>query len=206
MSVTSEYYMHIHDSVVSPASDYSGKGVWSATQQRAIRGTQVNEHYGYNGVGLAKPQPLTALQSTVLTIQGQQYKAAPATFQAAEYDEQEAFADVLSTIQAQDVTLLVHGWGPNDLGVACNLETRVYWAKVLNPEHIEFAVFAAGIIKMSEEGSVLHATFYDFSKDSAKGVQAPTGRLTSMSSGGLWPPELFQASPELVNTSPLELG
>ncbi len=202
----SQWVCHLHLANVSPASDYSGKGVWTATQPLPYESNQANEHFAYNGLTINKPESLGNLRSGLVDIQGQQYKAATASFQAAEYDEQETFADMLSTFQAKDCILLVHGWGPDSLGVATNGETRVYWCKVLNAAHIEFAVFAAGMIKMGEKGAVHTQTFHDYKLGSSKGVETPAGRCTSIKSDGLWPQELFAASPEEVNTSPLKLG
>ena len=189
----SQWVVHLHLANVSPPSDYSGKGVWTATQPLPYSSQQANEHFAYNGLTIQKPEALGNLQSGLVPIQGQNYKAATAHFQPAEYDEQETFADMLSTFQAQDCILLAHGWGPNSLGVATNGETRVYWTKVLNAANIEFAVFAAGQIKMGENGAVANSTWYDYKLDSSKGIQSPTGRLTSMTSSGLWPQELFSA-------------
>lgn len=196
--------MHVYSSIVTP-NDHSGEGVWNLSEDLPIKGTQRNEHYAFDGISIQKPPGLSSLHSGVYEIEGQQYKCAPATFPAWEHDEQETFADFLAGKEGRDIQAVCRGWGVDETGRSVNLETRIYWAKVMNADRIEFGVFAAAITRIDDGRATVPTQYMDYSKSNAKAVETPAGRLQSMTTGDKIPRQIGKGSAELIQPQTLNI-
>ena len=205
MAAISEYILHLYSAIVTP-NDHSGEGVWNVTEDMPIRGCQRNEHYAFDGISIQKPPGLTSIRYGVYEIEGQQFKCGVASFPAWEHDEQETFADTLTGKEARDYTIATRGWAVDETGRSVNLETRIYWAKLMNAERIEFAIFAAAITRIDDNRATVPAQYMDYAKSNAKAVETPAGRLQSMETGSLVPRQIGRGSPELIQQQTLNIG
>ncbi len=204
MASVSEYVAHIWEAKVDPPNDHSGSGVWNMTAPLLIAGTQRNEHYGFDGIAVEKPDGLAGLESDLVDIEGQQFKAAEVEFEGLEEDESKTFSDVIAGKEGKDMIIVVRGWGVSFDGASANMETRMYWVKLINSDERKFACFAAMITRMDDKGTTVPAKYYDYASGSAKGAETPAGRLAKMKSAAFRPAELGKASPEIVNQATLD--
>lgn len=203
MAAVSEYIAHFYSAVVSP-NDHSGSGVWNMSEPLPVRGTQRNEHYAYDGLALNKPEGLSGLQSRLVEIENQQYKCAPIYLSALEHDEGATFADTMAGKEGRDIIIAVRAWGVEELGRSANLETRIYWTKLINSDNLEFGVFAAAITRIADDRSTEPSKYVDLASGSSKLIETPAGRLNQMKSSA-FSPDMSKASSEAVNLQLLDL-
>ncbi len=203
MANPSEYIMHIWEATVSP-EDHSGQGVWTQKKPILINGTQVNNSYGHGGVSIVRPPGLSSLSAGVHEIGGKNYKCAATSFQCAEHDEQETVTKGLAGHSTSDLVIVVHGWSEGD-GIRNNVETLVYWAKSMNPEYLQFGIFAAAQTETKPDRSRAPSVYADFSKGQARMLQTPNGRTAKIESASYTIPTLGDASPQQVNTQLLDI-
>lgn len=203
MANPSEYIMHIWEATVSP-EDHSGQGVWTPKKKILVNGTQVNNSYGHGGVSITRPSGLSSLTGGVHEIGGKNYKCAATSFQCAEHDEQETVTKAFAGFSTADIMLLVRGWSDGD-NIRNNVETFVYWGKVMNPEYLQFGIFAAGQIETTDKRGVAPAATVDLSKGQARMLQTPNGRTAKLKSDILKIDTLGDASPQQVNTQLLDI-
>lgn len=203
MANATEYFMHAWTATVSP-KDHSGEGVWTKKAEVWVDGTQSNNSYGHGGVLVSRPPGLESLQGTVAEIGGQNYKCAPTSFQVMEHDEQETVAKAFKGKTGEDHIIVIRAWQLID-NVMSNVETLLYWTKLMSAEYIQFGVFTAAQTEVKPDGSVSASGYVDSKRGSSKILQTPNGRTAKMETGSFPPRNLGNASPEEVNTQLLDI-
>lgn len=203
MPLASTYCMHIFQSTVTPANDFSGQGVWAANgSHMPTMGPHANEDYAFDGLVIRPPGGLNTLASGMVDIQGSPYKAATMYVQPLEHDEAQNFVAQLSGLVGKAAILSILGWGNDENGVVTCYHSMLYWTVVKDPGNFEFAVFAAASQRVLNGNASAEPQYIDCGSTNIKTVSSPTGRLTAMANGQFLPPGIAQKPPAPERLNP----